>query len=165
METLTEFLIQKNLNEIFDNPEHVNRNRELEKDLSLPSIEVWDSKSAKFVLFKYNNAWEIHILNPDTNDGQMTNIFKGAGASKVIATAIYLIKNKLDDKNTPFRIYGDTEKKTNIWLNVIKKQFPSGLIFKEIKPIIGVDGAIYPIGYLINKDRRTLKLENLTFYL
>ena len=157
------------MDEVFDNPLHLTRNKQEELTLApyLNSIEVYDSVDFKsdirFFLFKHQNFWEVHFGDKETDySPEILGKYKGADASRIIATAIKLITEKFHQKRTPIRIFGPTEKTTRLYLKIAEKFLPDNARIDEVKNFRGIDGDVYPLAIVIRQSNGTFNPK--TFY-
>ena len=162
------------LQEAFDNPLPYIRIREEERNLrgvmpqSVKYYEVYDaeleSDTLRFYLLLVNgNYYELHFSN-SANEYDPISIFgskyKRNQLTRIIATAIDIAVDKIKEKTTPFLIYGSDNKKTNLFKKAILSKMPD-VIVKDVKNVKGVDGSIYPSGFYVKRDTRTLKIEQM----
>jgi hypothetical protein len=159
--------------EAFDNPLSYKRNRDEERYLSsmfqnlgIGYFEVYDavlgSDTIRFYLLLIRGKhYELHFSN-SANDHEIgdLNQYRGNQLTRVIATGLELAIKKLKEKNAPFLIYGNTERRTNLYKKAIKSKHP-GVIIKDVKNISGADGTMYPYGFYVKTDTRSLKIENV----
>jgi hypothetical protein len=164
------------LSEAFDNPLSYQRNIEEEKiyrksffDAGIRYFEIYtatlNSDEINFYLFLNSSGqYEIHFSNSN-NDHEISpinglNVYKNNQLTRIIATGIDIAIKKIEKKTTPFLIYGDTERKTKLYIRAIQTKIPN-LITTEIGRVRGLDGNTYPYGVLLKQDTRTFKIENL----
>jgi hypothetical protein len=162
-----------NLLEAFDNPLQYVRNREDEKiykkvfySSGIRYFEIYSAKlgtdEINFYLFlNSNRQYEIHFSN-SANDHEIVPLdrYKNNQLTRIIATGLHIATGKLQEKTTPFLIYGDTKRKTDLYVKAIKSKIPD-VVTSVIEPVQGIDGYTYPYGVVIYKDTRTFKIENL----
>lgn len=164
------------LAEAFDQPLPYARNKEEERiyqkafyEAGIRYFEIYSSKLGKddinFYLFlNRESQYEIHFSNSaNSHEIVALNIYKNNQLTRIIATAIRLAVEKLKMKTNPFLLYGDTERKTKLYIRAIQSKFPN-LHVKEVHQIKGVDGHTYPYGAIIKPDTRSFKLENILRY-
>lgn len=151
-------LTYKDLYEIFEKPYDTKRNRQLELAymMDFRSLEVHDVVGTEnsIMLFKRDGYWEVHIHHSDGTIGPLS-LYKNA--SRLMATVASVVKEKLYDKISHFRVYGREEKVLRQYILFMKRIIGPDILYKK-DTVIGPDGKTYS-GYIVTIDRRTLKLE------
>ena len=159
--------------EAFDNPLSYTRNKEEERiyrkafyESGIRYFEIYSAKlgddEINFYLFlNQNRQYEIHFSN-SANGHEIVPLdrYKNNQLTKIIATGLHIAMKKLQKKTTPFLIYGDTKRKTDLYVKAIKSKI-TNVFASVIEPVQGIDGNTYPYGVLLKQDNRSFKIENL----
>lgn len=160
--------------EAFDKPLPYFRNKEEERiyqksiyEAGIRYFEIYTADLNKdqinFYLFlNRDRQYEMHFSNSRNQHEivPLLNIYKNNQLTRIISTGIDIATKKIKSKTTPFLLYGDTERKTKLYVKAIKTKVPN-LLTKEVGQVKSLDGNVYPYGVLIKQDTRTFKLENI----
>jgi hypothetical protein len=161
------------LPEVFDKPLVYVRNKDEESDyrksfyeFGIRYFEIYTAKlgsdDINFYLFmNKDRQYEIHFSN-SANDHEISSIdrYKNNQLTRIIATGLKIASEKIQKKTTPFLIYGDTKRKTDIYVRAIKSKIPNAVV-TEVGQVRGIDGDIYPYGIVVKQDTRSFKIENI----
>ena len=125
------------------------------------SVKPGDDEINFYLFLNQNRQYEIHFSN-SANQHEIVplNKYKNNQLTRIIATALHIAMKKLQEKTTPFLIYGDTKRKTDLYVKAIKSKMPN-IVTSVIEPVRGIDGNIYSYGVLLKQDTRSFKIENL----
>jgi hypothetical protein len=162
------------ISEAFDKPLAYVRDNEQESELKtiLPAkvryFEIYKatlgSDIIRFYLFLVNgDHYELHFLNSANEFEPMgiLKIYAKNELTRIIATAIDIVTTKLKNKTTPVLVYGSDERKTDLFKKAIQSKLKNGIQIKDVKSVKGLDGTVYPSGFYVKQDTRTLKLEQI----
>jgi hypothetical protein len=161
------------IQEAFDSPLTYFRNKAEERvyskafyEAGIRYFEIYTaslgSDEINFYLFlNEKRQYEIHFSN-SANQHQIVPLdrYRNNQLTRIIATGLKIASEKIIAKTTPFLIYGDTKRKTDLYLRAIRSKIPN-IVVQEMSDVKGIDGFIYPHGAIVSQDTRSFKLENL----